>query len=180
MNIREHLIERHVNLELHRPIIQDDDESATFICWNFSGQLTGYQRYKPNGYKKLFNDPVLGRYYTYKSKIKSVSVWGLESYYNSNGPIFLTEGIFDACRLTCRNQTALATLCNSPPKDYKNWLMSLSRPIIAICDNDDAGRLLANFGDYYEIVPKSDLGDAPEDYVSFLIERYCDSFVKVH
>lgn len=172
MNIKEHLIERQVNLDLHRPLIQQEDLSATFFCWNFSGQLTGFQRYKPNGYKKLFNDPVLGRYYTYKSKIGTLLIWGLESYFINDGPIFITEGIFDACRMTRRNQTAFATLCNKPPKDYKNWLMALNRPIIAICDDDDAGRLLANFGDCYEIVPKTDLGDAPEDYISHLIERY--------
>lgn len=48
------------------------------------------------------------------------------------------------------------------------------RPTIAICDNDPAGLKLASCADYREIVPKEygDLGDSPEDYVTYLIERY--------
>lgn len=173
MNIKDHLIERHIDLDLHKPILDDKNCSATFLCWNFSGQLTGYQSYKPNGDKKIFNDPILGRYYTYRNKnYPTITIWGIESYYISDGPIFITEGIFDAARLTERKQTAFSTLCNAPPKDYKNWFKMLGRPVIAICDNDNAGLELANYANHFEVVPEGDLGDAPDDYVSFLIERY--------
>lgn len=173
MNIRDHLIERHVDLALHQPVLDNENCAATFLCWNFSGRLTGYQCYKPNGDKKIFNDPNLGRYYTYRNKsYPTVTVWGMESYYISDGPIFITEGIFDAARLTGRKQTAFATLCNAPPKDYKNWLQMLGRPIIAICDNDKAGMELSHYANHFEVVPEGDLGDAPDDYVSHLIERY--------
>jgi hypothetical protein len=44
-------------------------------------------------------------------------------------------------------------------------------------ENDDAGRKLANFGDYVEVVPDNkDLGEAPDDYVQFLVNKYCVSF----
>lgn len=102
-----------------------------------------------------------------------MSVWGLESLHISSGPIFLTEGIFDAARLTNLGYSALATMSNDPPKDYKNWLHLLRRPIVAVCDNDAAGRKLAKFGNFVEIVPEGkDLSDAPESYVRFLVNKY--------
>ncbi len=172
MNIRTHLQQRHLNLELHRPILDEDLNIATFICWNLSGQLVGYQQYNPNGNKKIFNNKLEGKYYTYR-KLPTVSVWGLESLHISSGPIFLTEGIFDAARLTNLGYSALATMSNDPPKDYKNWLHLLRRPIVAVCDNDAAGRKLAKFGNFVEIVPEGkDLSDAPESYVRFLVNKY--------
>lgn len=171
-NIVEHLKDRHLNLELHNPILDLELNIATFLFYNFSGQIVGYQQYNPNGNKKIFNCKLEGYYYTYR-KLPTISVWGLESYYINNGPIFITEGIFDAARLTELNQTAFAMCSNVPPKDYKNWLGCLSRPIIVICDNDDAGKKLAFYGDYFEIVPdEKDLGDASDDYVRHLIDKY--------
>lgn len=173
MDIKTHLQQRHLNLELHRPILDGELNVATFLCWNLSGQLVGWQRYNPQGDKKVYQS-IHGRYYTYRSKrYQTVVVWGLESLYISSGTIFLTEGIFDAARMTNLGYSALATMANNPPKDYKNWLQLLRRPIVAVCDNDAAGRKLAKFGDFVEIVPESkDLGDAPESYVRFLVNKY--------
>jgi hypothetical protein len=59
------------------------------------------------------------------------------------------------------------------PKDYKNWLKMLIRPIIVICDNDVAGEQLAEFGDYVEVIPEGkDLGESSDDYVQFLVNKY--------
>jgi hypothetical protein len=178
MNIKTHLKQRHLDLELHRPILDEELNIATFILYNLSGQLVGYQQYQPEGCKKVFNCPKKGKYYTYRNKNQpTIAIWGLESYYVSDGPIFLTEGIFDACRITELKQSAFATLANNPPKDYKNWLEMLNRPIIVVCDNDEAGRKLAKFGDYVEVVPDGkDLGEAPDDYVQFLVNNYCAGF----
>lgn len=174
MNIKEHLIQRHINLELHRPILDFDLNIASFYCWNLSGQLVGYQQYNSNGNKKIFNNKLEGKYYTYR-KLPTVSIWGTESLYQSNGVVYLTEGIFDAARMTNLGQSALASLSNNPPKDYKNWLQLLNRPIVSVCDNDVAGIELAKFGDYVEIVPDGkDLGDSPENYVQYLLMKYAN------
>lgn len=172
--ITEHLKERHLNIKLHRPIIDEQLNIATFLCFNFSGQIVGYQQYNPSGNKKIFNSKSNGRYYTYRNKLLStICVWGLESYYQSAGPIFITEGIFDAARLTELGQTAFALLSNDAPKDYNNWLHSLNRPIIAICDNDSAGQKLIKFGDRYEIVTRfKDLGSASDDYIKHIIKKF--------
>lgn len=177
--LRQHLVERHVNLNLHRPVIDEKQGVATFYCWNLAGQMIGYQQYNPNGLKKKFNSKSEGRYYTYR-KAPTVTVWGVESLYLGNGPVFITEGIFDAARLTARGQSALATLANNPPRDYKNWLAMLNRPIVAVCDNDAAGRKLAKFGNYVEVVPSGkDLGECEEDYVSWLIECYAGKLAQI-
>jgi hypothetical protein len=172
MDLKEHLRQRNLNLELHQPVLDEELGIATFYCWNLSGQLVGYQQYNPNGDKKIFNSKLGGKYYTYR-KQPTVCVWGTESLYQSDGVVYLTEGVFDAARMTNLGQSALASLANNPPKDYKNWLRMLNRPVVAVCDNDVAGRKLAKFGDYVEVVPEGkDLGDASEDYVQYLLSKY--------
>ena len=174
MNLKQHLIDRHLNLELHRPILDEELNIATFLLYNLSGQLVGYQQYNPSGNKHIFNSKLEGKYYTYRNKNQpTIAIWGLESYYISSGPIFLTEGIFDACRMTKVGKTAFATLTCSPPKDYRNWLMMLNRPIVVVCDNDAVGRKLAKFGNYVEVVPEGkDLGESSDDYVQYLVNKY--------
>jgi hypothetical protein len=176
MNLTAHLKSRYLDLALHRPLLDEEGGYATFLLYNLSGQLVGYQQYNPLGDKKVFNSKLEGKYYTYRNKnFATVAVWGLESYYaNRHGPVFLTEGVFDACRMTKVGQTAFATLANNPPKDYRNWLRMLNRPVVVVCDNDAAGRKLAKFGDYVEVAPNGeDLGNAPDDYVKYLVGKYC-------
>ena len=47
---------------------------------------------------------------------------------------------------------------------------------MVVCDGDSAGQKLSKFGDRYIVVPDEfkDLGAAPDDYIDFLIRRYCD------
>jgi len=173
MNMKAHLLSRHLNLDLHRPVLDERAGVASFYCWNLSGQLVGYQQYNPTGYKKVFNSKDKGRYYTYR-KLPTVCMWGVESLYQSDGVVFLTEGVFDAARMTNLGQSALASLCNSPPADYKNWLEALGRKVVGVVDNDKAGLKLGEFADYVEVVPKEfgDLGNANQDYVSYLLQKY--------
>jgi hypothetical protein len=174
MDLAEHLRQRHLNLELHRVLLDEEVGVATFPLYNLSGQLVGYQQYNPLGDKKIFNSKLGGKYYTYRNKVQcTVAMWGLESFYQSSGPVFLAEGVFDACRMTEVGQSALASLSNNPPKDYGNWLGMLCRPVVVVCDNDVAGKKLAKFGNYVEVVPDGkDLGEAPDDYVRYLVEKY--------
>lgn len=174
MNLIQHLKNRNLDLNLHRPVLDFETNTATFYLYNLSSQLVGYQQYRPEGSKKVFNCAENGKYYTYRNKnYQTIAVWGVESLYLNSKVIFLTEGVFDAARMTNLEQSAIATLTNNPPKDYRNWLRMLNRPTVAVCDNDDAGRKLAKFGDYVEVVPEGkDLGDAPDDYVQYLLNKY--------
>ena len=167
-----HLESRFLNVELHRPLLDEENGVATFLLYNLSGQLVGYQQYNPTGDKKKFNSKLEGKYYTYR-KLPTVSFFGVESLKNSNGVVFLTEGVFDAARITYHGQSALASLSNNPPKDYYNFLSLLNRPVVVVCDNDEAGRKLAKFGHYVEVVPEGkDLGDAEDAYVQHLLNKY--------
>jgi hypothetical protein len=167
----EHLKDRHLDLDLHRPMVDELERVATFFLYNLSGQLVGYQQYRPEGEKKPQNNPKLGKYFTYR-KQPTVALWGVESLHLTPNVVFLTEGVFDACRLTERGFSALAVLSNNPGTDLKNWLSMLNRKVVAVCDNDDAGRKLAKYGDCCVFTTDKDLGDSSEEYVTELLERY--------
>lgn len=170
MNLKEHLKSRHLDFDLHRPMLDEEEGVATFYLWNLSGQLVGYQQYRPLGVKKPQNNPKEGKYYTYRS-LPTVAVWGVESLKNP-GSLFVCEGVFDACRLTEKGCAAVAVLSNNTGWDLKNWLSMLNRRVVAVCDNDEAGKKLAKFGDDVVVTYEHDLGDSSEDYVNSLVLHY--------
>lgn len=169
--ILEHLKGRHIDLDLHRPWIDEDERVATFYLYNQSGCIIGYQQYRPDADKMKNNHPKEARYFTYR-KQPTLAVWGLESLHLTPHIVFLTEGIFDAARLTERGYSALAALTNNPTKDLRNWLSMLNRKVVAVCDNDAAGRRLAKFGDVAVFTEDKDLGEADDEFVTRLLETY--------
>ena len=172
-NIYQHLLSRHMDINLHKPYIDEIEGVATFPLWNLSGVMVGYQQYRPMGNKEEFNHPKLGKYYTYRNNnYPTISVWGVESLHLTPNIVFLTEGIFDACRLTSHGITAVAVLSNDPVPDLRNWLRGMGKVSVTVCDNDKAGAKLAKFGTYSEVVPCHDLGDASDGYVQDLIAKY--------
>lgn len=194
-SIRDHLLSRNLNPFIHRVWVDEDERVATFPLWNLSGQLTGYQQYRPDGTKESFNNPREGRYYTYRSKIvddwehlkphgtpnkrmmktSSVSVWGLESW-SFSPTLFMTEGVFDAARLTSLGYSAIATASNDLDKSHMAWLRSVRshRRVVAVCDGDSAGMKLARHGSNYHLMPDGeDLGSVDQDCVLKLVDYWC-------
>jgi len=171
MNLTEHLRSRHLDLELHRPMLDDVERVATFYLWNLSGQLVGYQQYRPEGEKKPNNNPKEGKYFTYR-KQPTLTVWGVESLHLTPNVVFVCEGLFDAARLTKRGFSALAVLSNNPTPDLRNWLNCLNRKVVAVCDNDAAGRKLAKFGDVAVFCEDHDLGDSSDEFVTKVLQNY--------
>lgn len=169
--VLENLLERHLDLELHRPMVDEVERVATFYLYNLSNQLVGYHQYRPDGTKEVNNNPKLGRYFTYR-KLPTVGVWGVESLHLTPNVLFLTEGMFDAARLTARGYSAVAVMCNDPVSDLYNWLSMLNRKVVAVCDNDKAGRKLAKFGNVAIFTEDKDLGDSSDSYVTRLLETY--------
>jgi hypothetical protein len=115
----------------------------------------------------------MSRYFTYR-KNKVVGVWGLESW-NLTNTLFVTEGIFDACRLTSLGCSAVATLSNDVDDSLKRWLSIVrqTRLVVTVCDNDAAGRRLAKYGTTFHMMDgKKDLGDATDEYVANLVKEY--------
>lgn len=86
----------------------------------------------------------------------------------------MADGVFDACRLTERGVGAIAVLCNDPPDELRNWLMSLDRLVVAICDRDEnnAGDKLAVFADVAVYTDGHDLGDSSDEFVNDLLLRF--------
>lgn len=168
----EHLHSRHLDLKLHCPVLDVENDLVTFYLWNLSGNLCGYQQYRRFGLKKGQGlNPKEAKYFTYK-KQPTVVAFGVESLHLTPHVVFLTEGVFDAARLTARGYSALAALSNDPSQDLYNFLHCLGRRVVAVCDNDAAGKRLAKFGHEAVFTEDKDLGDSSEDYVTELLQRY--------
>lgn len=171
MNLEQHLKSRHLNLELHKPVLGEVEGVATFYLWNLSGQLVGYQQYRPSADKFVGNNPRASRYFTFH-KSPTVAVFGVESLHLTPHVVFLTEGVFDAARLTNLGVSALAVLTNNPSKDTGNFLHMLSRKVVCVCDNDAAGRKLAKFGNRVVYTQEKDLGESSSEFVYSLVNRF--------
>lgn len=140
MNLREHLLERHLDPSAYSVFLDDEGGMATFLLFDLSGRVVGYQQYRPNAPKMLKNDPREGRYYTYvtgKKEERQIALWGFESWDFSPGLLFLTEGIFKSSMFHAAGYSSLATLSNNP-KFIKEWLSLISgqRKIVMVGDND--------------------------------------------
>ena len=155
MDVESHLRERGLDPRLYT--VSWDDETACFALWNLSGQWVGYQQYRPFAPKTTRNDPREGRYFTWARD--RLAVWGLETWDFRQDVLFLTEGVFDACKLHNLGLPAVAVLANDP-KRLRPWLGSLARRTVAVCDADAAGAKLGRLCDRALTVQGGkDLGD---------------------
>lgn len=171
MNLVEHLKSRHLDLELHRPVLDLENNVATFYLYNLSGQLVGFQQYRPLASKAPNNHPRESRYFTYR-KQPTLALFGVESLHLTPDVVFLTEGVFDACRLTELGVSALAVLSNDPTPQLHEFLKCLNRRVVVVADNDAAGRKLAKFGHDVVFCEEKDLGDSSEEFVRELVYKY--------
>jgi hypothetical protein len=173
MSVYQHLLNRHLDMKLHPVWIAEELNCAIFPIWNLNKQLLGYQRYRPHASKALNNDPREGRYFT-RLVHGAIGVWGLESWSLSD-TLFVTEGIFDAARITKYGYSAIATFSNDVSPSLARWLWTIrrSRLVVAICDNDSAGRKLAKCGHIaHTITDSKDLGEASDTYVTTFLKDY--------
>jgi len=170
-SVLQHLRSRHLDTELHSVWVDEDEGVATFPLWNLSGQMVGFQQYRPSANKKKSNHRRDSRYFTYR-KDRVVGVWGLESW-NLSNVLFVTEGIFDACRLTRLGRSAIATLSNDMDDSLKRWLWVVRkvRPVVCVCDDDPAGLRLSKYGHLSHVVKDGDLGSASEEYVQKILKE---------
>lgn len=133
----EHLKARGMDCSLY-PFMGMDDEVACFPMYDFLGQMTGFQQYRPDGDKKSPNHPKLGKYWSYVSSGK-LSLFGLESLEFSN-TLYLTGGLFKASTLHRLGYSAVH-VSSASYKVLRPQLQLLNRPFLAIGDNDPEGAL---------------------------------------
>jgi len=170
MKLYEHLKLREMDMTLHQVWLDEEFFCATFPLWNLSGQMVGIHQYRPDRSKVVRNNPRESRYFTMNPQ-KAVAVWGMESW-NLSNTLFITEGVFDACRLTNHGYSAIAVFSYSISKSTLRWLNILNRPKVAICDNDASGLKLKKYFNDFHVVENGDLGDSSEDYVKSLLKNY--------
>jgi DNA primase len=173
MTVLKNLKSRHFDQNVHTHWVDEVEGVATFPLWNLTGQMVGFQQYRPSATKKKDNHPRESRYFTYR-KDKVVGVWGLESW-NFSNTLFVTEGVFDAARLTSRGYSAVATLSNDvdPPLARWLWTVRKTRLVVAVCDNDSAGRKLAKCGHVAHVMDEGkDMGEASDEYVTDFLRSY--------
>ena len=149
-------------------IIDPDTNVASFLLYNLSGQIVGYHQYNPQGEKKARGKDV-GRYYTYSGKegtTSKIAVWGMETYDMGSTVLFVTEGVFDANRIHRCGFPAIAILSNNS-RILRSWLRSIPQTVIAILDNDAAGKMLAKTNKLSAVVPDpyKDLDEMPQPEV---------------
>ena len=187
-SIEDHLLKRGVDPNRIHLLIDKDSNIATFLLFNLSGKVIGYQQYNPAGSKSFRQSPDgkfkdLAKYWTYVTKgernKREIAVWGLETY-DWSKELFVTEGIFDAAKIHNAGYAAIATLTNDP-QPVKEWfrIISKQKRLISILDNDEsnAGDALRNISleSYKTPDPYKDLGEMPQSEVNDFIESIVTS-----
>lgn len=157
-----------MDVHLHTVWCDLDQSVVVFPMWTLSGALVGYQQYRPLATKQRQNNAKQGRYFTHRLK-HTVGVWGMESWHLSPQVLFVTEGVFDAARLTWLGLSAVATLSNNPDVSTSNWLKCVPRLTVAVCDPDAAGEKLARHCDE-SVTLDTDLGDAEDSTVQKVVK----------
>ncbi len=176
MNIKEHLLGRWFDLDKYPNVVIFENQ-VTLPLFNMSGKMVGYQTYNPTLPKLHVDDPKLARYFTWvtkpcASKNAEVAVWGLETVKWDDKLLFLTEGVFDACRLHWLGLPAVACLSNNPVH-LRSWLTALPSRKVACVQGDPAGRKLAKYGDDQVWLPEGkDVGDLSSNEVEEMFSKY--------
>lgn len=144
----------------------------TFPLWNLSGQMLGYQQYRPDADKTRKANPKEMRYYTYLPKTTNTA-WGLETLDSNKNYLLLVEGVFDAVNLHNEGFNALAVLTNNPVP-LRSWLRTLGyATIVSVCEGDTAGRKLASVGDKAIYLPEgTDVGDMKPHEINETFKEY--------
>lgn len=179
--IREFLKSRKTNPDLY-PGLSLTKSQATFLLWNLSGELCGFQQYTPDAPKNTkINNASDQKYWTLLGKeglneprkpTAKQSVFGLELLNPKNPILFIAEGIFDVTPLHILGANALAVLSNDP-KHLKEWLRTMPYTVVALCEGGAAGRKLAKYGDYAVYLPEGqDPGDMPMEWFQDLIYQF--------
>lgn len=150
-SLDDHLESRWFRQSLYVCYPDRDSSCLTLPLWNLSGQMVGYQVYSPLLSKERDKaNPRNMRYFTYASE-GQVCVWGLETL-RYDLPLYLTEGVFDACRLHWYGLPAVALLTNNAVH-LRGWLRCLPVKKVACVQGDKAGMALAKFGDSCVYLP---------------------------
>lgn len=169
MDMSMHLESRFFTPSLYTGVTITEEE-MTVMLWNLSGQAVGYQVYNPHKPKKAKLQRDM-KYFTQMTTGQN-AVWGIETVGWMNDILFVTEGIFDACRLHRFGLPAVAVL-GSNPQHLVSWFKALPCKTIACCQGDKAGLLLSLTTDSAIFLPEGeDVSSLPEEKFQELFSPY--------
>lgn len=190
IEIDTHLKSRYLDVSNYTSmkIIHEDGGYLWFPLWNLSGQLVGYQTYRPNSeknVKKFSKDKhMYARYYTYVGKVNGVShiaIFGIGKLDPKNGlNCYLAEGVFDAVVLHNLGLNCLAILGvgDKPNLKLKSLLFTMNYNFIAICQGDKAGLKLINYTNTHIKLPEGkDVSDLGTDIIKHILTLHKHLYV---
>jgi len=172
--VEDHLRTRGVDPSKIRAIVDEESGTATFLLYNLSGQIVGYQRYTPGAPKSGNSNPTLNRYFTRVTrthKSKMIHAWGINRITTATRRVYIVEGIFDAVKIVNAGRVGIAIL-TSNPKFIKEWLSLLNVELVGIQDNDEKRQSGWSFLDRIEVTPDpyKDLGEMPQSEVNSFLD----------
>ena len=138
MTLYEHLLERGLEPTKYHVIIDEEEYIATFLLYDITGKIVGYQRYNPRSTDKKTNDPKLGRYYTYTPRgVDAILGWETDT---GTGPLFFVEGVFKQAAVLGAGFNCVSPLGNDPKRLRPLFrILRQKRPLFAIGDGDLGG-----------------------------------------
>lgn len=187
VDVKNYLLSRGVDPNRTHVVIDEQSGFATFLLYNLSGQLVGYQQVNPEGDKNIRAKKSsqtkqslssLMKYFTFvgnEGKTKKIAVWGTDTI-GHEGHVFVTEGVFDIAKVHNFGEPGIAVLSNNP-KQLRPWFKAMGKLVIAINDNDAAGSKLSGIADVNYSVPDpyKDLGEMTQEeaneFLSGIIEE---------
>jgi len=168
MNLKEHMLSRGWNPNLHRNVHLDEDaQCATLMLFAptlSNPKLTGFQTYKPGRPKTREGKGLNPRDLKYFTHVVDgeLAMFGVESLAFHPGYVLLVEGVFDAMKLHALGHPCLAVLGNDP-KRLRAFLSATAREVTGVLDNDAAGMKLGRSCHKFYVCPEGcDPGDMSE------------------
>lgn len=174
MDMYKYLKARRLDVSLYPSITVDSTiKTVTFPLWSLTGRFVGMQAHKPlaGGFQR--EKPSEARYFTLLPDPASrLTAFGVDLLDSTQKVLFLAEGVFDVSPLHCRGINALAVLSNNP-KHLKSWLHSLGYFLVALVEDDAAGKKLANIAhEAIYLEDGKDPGDMPDVWFDSLVNNY--------
>ena len=162
-----------MNINLYDSVVIDEEEeTASFILYDFDGKLTGFQQYRKDGSKKLRENHRSGKYFTHVTKGMN-GVFGLDFVGESGYEdiVLVVEGVFKSCRFHSRGMGSFATLTNNPKRMKGSLeLMKLKKFLVCVPDPDKAGEVLAGYFDHH-VRPNKPVDELSDLEVELVIQE---------
>lgn len=175
-SLLECLADRNFDILLHpETVIDSPNRVITFPLYNLSGQMVGFQEYRPDQADKGQNSYLqrhLHRYYAHNRRCNTVC-WGLQSLHWDVPYVFVQEGVFDTAPFHSLGVPAVAMLGFDNQEAYKA-LRTSGKKLYTLADADRSGRIMFNTvgaGRWLGYSAWHDVGQIPLDALQQIVDH---------